>query len=194
MKKTCTKCKEEKDFSEYYKDKAHKDGVRSSCKACCSSAAKKYYRSDKGQTTLAEYNKSDARKLSLARYSSSDKGKAIKKKYSLTEKGRVAKTRHRKRVRSTAEGKARHLYHQRQREARKINATPPWLNEKHQSAIKEVYSLSAKRTESTGIEWHVDHIIPLRSKSVSGLHVPWNLQVITATENIKKSNNFNSAG
>jgi 5-methylcytosine-specific restriction endonuclease McrA len=56
--------------------------------------------------------------------------------------------------------------------------------------IEEIYHLANLRTKVTGIEWNVDHIIPLQSKKVCGLHVPWNLQVITASDNSIKGNRF----
>jgi hypothetical protein len=56
--------------------------------------------------------------------------------------------------------------------------------------IKEIYALSALRTKLTGVLWHVDHILPLQGEIVSGLHTPFNMQVIPAIENIKKSNNY----
>ena len=57
-------------------------------------------------------------------------------------------------------------------------------------AIKEIYSLAKERTQLTGIPWEVDHIIPINSKLVCGLHTPCNLQVIPARHNRLKSNIF----
>ncbi len=74
------------------------------------------------------------------------------------------------------------------RKAAKLKRTPTWLSDLDKWMIDETYLLSALRTELTGVDWHVDHIIPLQGKLVSGLHMPYNLQVITAKENIVKGN------
>jgi 5-methylcytosine-specific restriction endonuclease McrA len=67
-------------------------------------------------------------------------------------------------------------------------ATPIWLTQEQKTAIKQFYLDAMVATRVTGTPYVVDHIIPLRGKLVSGLHVPWNLAVITREENHIKSN------
>jgi hypothetical protein len=70
--------------------------------------------------------------------------------------------------------------------ADKLRRTPKWLAEEDFWLMGQAYELAQLRNKVTGIQWHVDHIIPLRGANVSGLHVPLNLQVIPAIENISK--------
>jgi hypothetical protein len=67
-------------------------------------------------------------------------------------------------------------------------ATPRWLSRKQRSEIRQIYQIAITMTQTTGEQYVVDHIVPLRSDYVCGLHVPWNLRVITQEENLKKSN------
>ena len=67
---------------------------------------------------------------------------------------------------------------------------PEWLNDGQLFEMECVYKYcSALRT--IGLDYHVDHIAPLRGDTVSGLHVPWNLQVIPGSDNMSKGNRFN---
>ena len=72
------------------------------------------------------------------------------------------------------------------RRAQKDMRTPSWLSEEDFWLIKEIYDFCALRNKITKITWHVDHIFPLRGKTVSGLHVPQNLQIITKQANLLK--------
>ncbi|NBW38084.1 MAG: hypothetical protein EBR30_24290 [Cytophagia bacterium] len=76
-----------------------------------------------------------------------------------------------------------------ERHVKKLNARPKWLSFIELAQIQEFYDIAKARSFQTGIVHHVDHIIPLQGKHVTGLHVPWNLQVLTASENCSKSNN-----
>jgi hypothetical protein len=62
-------------------------------------------------------------------------------------------------------------------------AMPRWVRAEQ---IAPFYERAKNLTQETGIEYQVDHIVPLRGKYVSGLHVPANLRVITAAENYEK--------
>jgi len=70
----------------------------------------------------------------------------------------------------------------------KIKATPKWLSRDQKFEIQAIYIESARLSKETGVPHHVDHIEALRGKNVCGLHVPWNLQILTAKENMSKGN------
>jgi hypothetical protein len=72
----------------------------------------------------------------------------------------------------------------------KIHRTPSWLTADEHWMIEQAYELAALRTKLFGFSWHVDHVIPLQGKIVSGLHTPYNLQVIPGVDNVRKSNTF----
>ena len=71
------------------------------------------------------------------------------------------------------------------RRASKKQATPSWADFEH---IQTIYALAKQKTLFSGVQWEVDHIVPLNSPFVCGLHVSCNLQIITKTENRKKQN------
>ena len=72
-----------------------------------------------------------------------------------------------------------------ERHARKLQATPKWAIK---FFIEEAYRLAALRTKIFGFRWHVDHIVPLQSKIVCGLHTHHNIQVIPGRDNQSKNN------
>jgi hypothetical protein len=83
-----------------------------------------------------------------------------------------AANRHRKLATTTA------------RELRCKQATPAWVNKEE---IMAFYAEAKRRSVETGVQYDVDHIVPLKGKIVCGLHVPWNLQVIPSSDNKRKA-------
>lgn len=73
------------------------------------------------------------------------------------------------------------------RKAHIRQATPKWLTKEQKQQIKIFYIEADRLKTETGIDHEVDHIVPIRGGIVHGLHVPWNLRVITAAENQKKN-------
>lgn len=73
------------------------------------------------------------------------------------------------------------------RRSTRLQRTPAWADGE---AIKALYDLALRKEQETGIPHQVDHIVPLRGKFVSGLHVEYNLQILTEFENNSKGNRF----
>ena len=85
-----------------------------------------------------------------------------------------------------ANNKPRNRANKAARRARARNATPAWLTQEHREEITAFYDVAEHLERTTGIEHEVDHIIPLSGGIVCGLHVPWNLRVLTRDENNRR--------
>ena len=112
--------------------------------------------------------------------------KESRKKYAALNKERIYINQKRYRDRNPVKILAR----TRRYQTKKMNAMPKWAN---QFFMEEAYDLAARRTaiKCGGIaKWAVDHIVPLQSKLVCGLHVEHNLQVIPSVQNIRKGNRY----
>jgi len=179
--KVCGTCKEEKPLSAFYKNRSVKDGLEASCKSCRRKARKKHYQENR-DVVLEKVKKyyQENRDVVLER---------VKKYYQ--ENRDVVLERNRDVAKAWRKANLELLSaHAASRRARKKQAQPPWLTEEHINQIKVEYKNSKRMKKLTGIEHHVDHIVPLAGKNVCGLHVPWNLQVIPAKHNLEKNNRF----
>lgn len=77
--------------------------------------------------------------------------------------------------------------------ASKRNACPLWLDKTMQEQIEKIYANARKISKATGVVHEVDHIVPLVNDAVCGLHVPWNLQILTQFQNRSKRNNLENS-
>jgi hypothetical protein len=87
-----------------------------------------------------------------------------------------------------SENKDKRATYEAKRRATILQRTPKWDTDAHLIVAK--YQLAAMLSQASGIPHHVDHIIPLQGKNVSGLHVFSNLRVILGADNVKKSNKY----
>jgi len=188
--KYCSKCKETKAFEFFGLNAQAPDGYAYHCKACRKASAAARYKQCKDKILETNRKWSEANKDKHKQYL---KGWYEKNKARVLEDDKVwyqankevAKERDRK-WREANPGKVRERTARRREAVQK--ATPKWLTEEDKKIIRDIYRKAEEMERLTDIKYHVDHIVPLRAKGVCGLHVSWNLQVISAEENLKKSN------
>jgi hypothetical protein len=162
--KHCYKCLTFKLPTEFGNNKSRKDGLSDECKPCKRQQDREY---------AARNRKSAQIRASEWYYSNHE--------YAL-KRNKINSKKWRKK------NPDKHCARQNLRRANKLKATPAWLTEEHKFQIACKYSLAAMLSKNTEEQYHVDHIVPLKGKTICGLHVPWNLQVIPAQENLRKSN------
>lgn len=174
--KLCKKCSLVQPVTHFSKDSSKKDGYRTTCKSCKSATDKAYVKANAeavAQKRSARYRKrySTEREQQADYYKlNTQKFRESNKRYKQNNKGKVnAQTR--------------------KRQMQKLQATPSWAN---LDQIERIYVLCAKVSERTGVVHHVDHAVPLKGKSVCGLHVENNLQIVPAKMNLEKGNKFSS--
>jgi hypothetical protein len=185
--KLCIKCEKTKELSEFGKNRSCKDGLSVYCKQCRKETRtdkprpgyiQEYYLKNKDAIAAKhkEYYEAnrETRIAVMKRYYEENKEELLQYMKIYRDENnswQVFKEKHPEAYRA-------HLLSSRKRLKK---ATPKCLSKKYRSEIYQIYK---NRPEG----YHVDHIIPLHGKNISGLHVPWNLQYLPAIENLKKSN------
>ncbi len=190
--KQCTKCGELKLFTDFNKNRRYKDGLIPWCKPCKAEYTKSWRASNKDRAlnVTREYRQRKAEHIKASAKQWRERNKERERERDLRRR-RSNPEGHRRRVKAWADGnreKLNSVYAQRR--ARSKSATPPWLTQVERGRILLKYKEAKVMSLLTGIRHEVDHVIPLNGKSVSGLHVPWNLRVIPARENKRKSKKF----
>ena len=173
--KTCTKCSIEKSFEAFYASSTHKSGYASWCKVC---------ELERSRLKTLKYRDTRLAKAKEWRDANKDKQEAAVKAWREQNPEKLKAIYREWADKNRDKVNAKWM----QRYASKKNRTPSWLTDDEHWMIEQAYDIAAKRKQVFGFDWHVDHIIPLQGKTVSGLHVPWNLQVIPAKLNQQKSN------
>lgn len=191
--KTCVKCGEAKALDQFF-IRSDSGKHRNECRACERAYKKKW---DSANTDrVAAYNRKWATEKRDDYIASTRRaGANFRKRHPERVKSTYADwyARHPERAKMATDrwlkanpAKARQIGRNRDRAQRE--ATPAWLTAIQWAQIEEQYEIAVARTVQTGVMHHVDHVHPLRGKNFRGLHVPWNLQVLTAIDNIRKKN------
>ena len=186
----CNKCGIEKPLNQFGKNCRRKNNVRLSCKECNVQMVMKKYKENPqafcektGQ--WRRNNPEKHRRYSVAYIAQNrEKLNELRRQYRLRNIERERK----KDAEYLTKNRAKIYAKNARRRAAEKKATPNWLSFIHKAQIEEFYEIALAKNIQTGIEHAVDHIVPLRGKTIHGLHVPWNLQILTKAENSRKYN------
>lgn len=217
--KTCSKCEQFLPATAFTPSPKVKSGLFSWCKECCAqkarerrSANREHDRNISKAWTSANRDRINAqrrarraanpgatkaeRKASYEKYR--ERENATAREYKRRHKERLTALQYEKYWEDPGAARARLRAYRRKnptaarawrmaRIAAGKNATPKWAD---QDAIKQAYEAADLLMQVTGEWYEVDHIVPLQNKLVCGLHVDFNLQILTRSENRRKSNKF----
>lgn len=161
MKKSCSKCEAEKSLDDFPVSKRHRFCKHSICKACTKVRSDAWYRANA------------ARKLAAGR------------RWAALNPERAAEISRRSDIAWRSRNAVKDAERAARRRALIRRAIPGWAS---REAIEAFYADAAKLSAETGIAHEVDHIVPLQSPLVCGLHCESNLRVIPARENMSKRN------
>jgi hypothetical protein len=184
-----------KEYSAFYKRDSSADGFRNECKVCCIARSSAAYREDH-ERNKAWHREHHRKKLGLnpnwhvEHYAANKERMSVYNAMYYREHNREKRLDQAKQWAQDNPGMAN--ANKKAYKVAKIKACPGWVRDDADLMwmISQAYELAAQRSKMLGYSWHVDHIVPLRGERVSGLHVPWNLQVIPGIVNMSKSNKF----
>lgn len=191
-----------KGFTEFGANKKTKTGLLARCHTCTNTAKAVWAKNNKEKIKKASLQWARKNKNKKAEYYSKNKTKIRQQQQMYRQKNKekldyitkqwcIKNPEKRKKIanRYVKNNLAYYAARCAKRRSTKLRATPPWLTKAQHEEIADIYR-QAKELEAIFFnrKFHVDHIIPLQGKDVCGLHVPWNLQILTAEENLAKGN------
>lgn len=170
--KVCKRCEKEMPLAEFRADPRYRDGLGSWCRPCHRERNSEWAKENRARLTA---------KAAIYRDVRPDVVRKANAKFKAENKDALY-AQHVEWVRANR-GKRRASY--AARKSLKASATPHWSD---LAAIAAIYSEAVRLQSETGQRLHVDHIVPITSPHVCGLHVPANLRIIPAAENESKRN------
>jgi hypothetical protein len=189
--KTCPGCRTEKSLSDFYLLKSSKDGLSRKCKQC--TKADVYAWRDKNRDKANESVRNwgianrERKNESIAAWRAANPERVRNTQRAAEQKYResnVDKVREKCRKWEKQNPHKRGVITSKRRSA-KLNATPAWADH---NAIRTLYEKAHEFSMPTGERWEVDHVVPLRSNLVCGLHCEANLQLLVKELNASKKN------